>query len=285
MNEVINIKCNNTNIKISVLDKKYISYFDDEKKNLIIRTIDNYFQKLGDSEYAQENGYTNEVDIDLDRIRIADFLYFNVNSAYNLNTEVKVSTKNIFSKYLECILDKIEYSEQYQTLTIVFSDLLDSLSDEISSDFSGKNPILTSVFEKKQLMKMIEPRVVADSLEINDYDITLKEKVIFQLEMIKRIVNSSNKRSLVIVDVYAYEKEFEDIINQFSKNALVIIFFNKIDIEIEKEDDLMIITKNDVIDLYDDNKIYDLCQSYHKDVDIHEMKEILVEKVMKLSKF
>lgn len=285
MNEVINIKCNNSNIKICVLDKKYISYYDDEKKNLIIRTIDNYFQKLGDSEYAQENGYTNEVDIDLDRIRIADFLYFNVNSIYNLNTEIKVSTKNVFSKYLECVLDKIEYSEQYQTLMIVLSDLIDSLSDEISSDFSGKNPMLTSIFEKKQLMKLIEPRVVTDSLEINDYDITLKEKVIFQLEMIKRIVNSSNKRSLVIVDVYSYEKEYEEIISQFSKNSLVLIFFIKINIEIEKEDDLMIITKNDVIDLYDDNKIYDLCQNYHKDVDIHEMKKILVGKVMKLSKF
>lgn len=283
MKEKLKIITRNATVDVYLTNCKLIKSFDSSLKYRIISTIKNYFNKLGDSEFAIEQDETSTIMIEEEKLNLTDFAFYYIDENEDLFSDLKMGTKSISLKYVEAILNKIEYTEEYQTLNIVYNDLIDFLNDKIDDDFDTIKPVISSLFEKKQLIKLLQMTLMNDDLEINDNDLEVEDKIIIQLNMIKKISRYEHRKTIILLKVSKFIEEYQNIIDTFNENVSFMIFFDELNVNIQPED-LLILEKDKVIDLYDDNIIFDLCMNYYADISISKMKEKLVEKVILSSK-
>ena len=265
----ITIKNLNDKIDIIVDKFKYVCGNDYEAKDKIKKVLINKFNKMAQSEYAEDN-YSTEVLLDDEPININDYMFFCIDSSFDLVQDIKLGTKSLSLEYINALFDGIEYTEEYQTINNLLIDFLDDRIEE--SDYIIKSSI-ECILTKKLLIKLIELNFLNDDNVINNYDLSLEERIMVQLNMIKEISSKTNKKVLILLDSPIVSKTIKEALTNI--NAIIIVLFEKI--EQDKYNDLLILDKIR-IDTLDDNAIFELCNNNTSTfLSIEEMKEKLMK--------
>lgn len=268
----VSIHNNGEFVEFIVNRSKLVIGRDYEVKNTIIKMFLNKFNKVGNSDYC-ENNYSNKLMIDEEDISISDYDFFYVNSRFNLNDDLKLGTKSLSLRYLNALFDNIEYEDTFQTVNILLTDLIENL---ISDEESSIIPNIGFQMTKKHLVKLIEMSFLKDDEEINNYDLSLKEKISLQLNLIKTITKTSNKRIIILYDSPFLDVKDYDLINTISDISILLI--ESTNVNVCKD---FYLSDFFHIDLLDDNSIYEVCfEDNDNHITIGEMKDKLVREYL-----
>lgn len=268
----VSIHNNGEFVEFIVNRSKLVIGRDYEVKNTIIKMFLNKFNKVGNSDYC-ENNYSNKLMIDEEDISISDYDFFYVNSRFNLNDDLKLGTKSLSLRYLNALFDNIEYEDTFQTVNILLTDLIENL---ISDEESSIMPNIGFQMTKKYLIKLIEMSFLKDDEEINNYDLSLKEKISLQLNLIKTITKTSNKRIIILYDSPFLDVKDYDLINTISDISILLI--ESTNVNVCKD---FYLSDFFHIDLLDDNSIYEVCfEDNDNHITIGEMKDKLVREYL-----
>ncbi len=244
----------NLNDRIDIIvDKiKLICGNDFESRDKIKKVLNNRFNKLTESDYAQDK-HKSSVLVDDESIAINDYLYFCVDSSYDLVQDTKLGTKSLALEYINSIFKDVEYTDEYQTINSLFTSLLDEKTDE--SDFYIR-PYLDNLLSKKMMIKLLEFSFLNDDSIINNYDLTLEERIMIQLNLIKTISLRTEKKVLVLLDTPKLTSDMLDIINNI--NGQFLIIFDQI---ADGQYENVLILDDIKVDLDDENQVYETANS------------------------
>lgn len=263
--------------EIAIPKIKYIVGSNIELINRIIESIEAYFSKEKDSDFALEKGYRNLIFLDDQQLNLSDHDFFYVSKKYDLVLENKLGSKSLLLKYLNSLLEGIEYSEEYQTLTIVFEDLMEKIEEKSQDKIHTVQLGFENLMNRKNLLKYFVPRVMLEELEISNFDLNSKEKIIFQLEQIKSIVQESGKRTFVLYEYDYIDQEILSILESFRDDVHFLVISKKHPAITDYRD--VLVCEDEMIDLYADEKIYELCMNYKENILIDEMRNLIMESV------
>lgn len=269
MMKKISIKNLNDKIDIIVNNVKYVCGNDYEAKDKIKKVFINTFNRVSSSEYGENNNKTDLL-IDDEPISLNDYMFFCIDTNFDLNQDIKLGTKSISLEYINSLFDDIEYSDEYQTINTLLMDFIENNIEETDDLI---RPNIECVLTKKLLIKLIEFRFLYDEFEINNLDLTLEQKIMIQLKMINQISLKTTKKILILVDCPIISKTIKHMLEKL--NVMSIVLFEKI--AREYVPDLLIL--DDIrIDTSDENAIFELCNSNKNAyLNIVTMREKLME--------
>lgn len=206
----ITIINNESQYDIIVDNIKMICGDNYEAKDKIINTFINYFSKMNRSDYADENGYNSLIKINDDYISDSNYEFFFVSQLFDLNSDLKLTSKSLCLMYITALLNNIEYNETFNTIAILLNDLLNEVSEnEAIHDII---PMFESELTKKDILKLLSFSFIKEDNIINNFDLNLEEKINLQLEMIAKISSVSEKNTIVVVDSpIVYKTTFEKL--------------------------------------------------------------------------
>lgn len=273
MKRKITIKNLNDKIDIIVDKVKLICGDDFESRDKIKKVLINKFNKIGISDFAEDK-HISEVLFDDEPININDFIFFCVDANYDLIQDTKLGSKSLALEYVNSLFDDIEYLDEYQTINNLLVNLLEERIE--NAEYHIKSNI-ECMLTKKLLVKLIELSFLNDDTTINNYDLTLEERIMVQLNMIKQISLTTKKNVLLLIECPIVSKTIIDKLKEFDVLSLVI--FDKI-VE-DAYDDILILDKVR-IDVSDEDALYELCfndkTAYYT---IEEMKNKMIDNYVK----
>ncbi len=269
------------NINIFLSNIKYIYIDNYNQKRRIISTLEAYFSKEKDSEYAMENNYTSKILSDGKPLNISDFDFYKITDYFDLNTELKLGAKSLFLKYLESKISKLDYCDSYQTLKYILQDIEEEIQDSIAEEIHSINFKLKFELEKKQLLKLLNLLILKEDFFANHLDISFNEIVLLQLEILFSLTKSAAKKTIIVIDTSYIDNNWLNQMKLFQSNVFFLIFCPNLNLlEIASKD--IYLLKNDLeLDFYDDNKIYELSLEENRNYTMEEYRTFLVEKFIK----
>ena len=221
-----------------ILEKYKVLYgISDIDKYNISKSLKQYFNKEKYSEYGEE--YCNKANVRIDEIYVdvRDYLYYEISNVYDLNSDAKLNTKSLILKYLENNLEKIEYDDEFSTIKSLLEEYVTyTLQDKIDLQVTNemKFQLKLNDFNYKSLIRLIEPLITKDELEINNYDLSYEEIYIFQLKIIESIASKIDKKIIVLANIPYLTDNIVSVIKTLSHLNLIIFSSNynsEIDIE------------------------------------------------------
>lgn len=172
--------------------------YDD--KFAIYNVIKSTFNKVANSDYANERLQKHQMKFDDKNIDCKVWKFFEVTPFFDLESDLKIGSKSLVGKYLESLSSDIEQNEIFNTMSI----LVNSLNEEF---FNNETviPIKDKEFKlhlnditKATILKEISTLIECDELECNSSDFDYEEIILFQLSLIERIAKS-NAEKLIFV--------------------------------------------------------------------------------------
>ena len=259
-----------------LIDKyKFIFGFDMNTKFFIRNYLKKYFDKDSKSEYEIEKNIKSNVLINEKFIDLKQYNYVELYDMYDIKDDFKMGTKSLILKYYDLYLDKIEYND----LFITTNNLLKSLEEDINLNIGFNDFNVNGLFidlSKKSLLKMIELNTLKEELEISPYILTYEEILILQLELIKKIAKlDHNKEYIALIEVPIISNALIKSIIHDIDNLNILVFSCVIEDNIKIDIDSIAIINNDIIDLYDDEQLYEISINSTKSISITELKEQL----------
>ena len=109
-------------ITFGVGTRKFIFGSSDILKDRILKTFRHAFMKEEDSEYAIENNAKISIWYDGSPLSTKHTEYYELSHIHLISEELKLKTKSLFTNMLLQALQKIEYSDEFSTLRILFDD-------------------------------------------------------------------------------------------------------------------------------------------------------------------
>ena len=106
MMKKVSIKNLNDKIDIIVNNTKYVCGNDYEAKDKIKKVLINTFNRVSASEYGKNNNKT-ELLIDDEPISLNDYMFFYIDTNFDLNQDIKLGTKSISLEYINSLFDNI----------------------------------------------------------------------------------------------------------------------------------------------------------------------------------
>lgn len=269
MMKKISIKNLNDKIDIIIDNVKYVCGNDYEAKDKIKKVLINTFNRVSLSDYG-ENNNKSVLLIDDEPISLNDYMFFCIDSNFDVIQDSKLGTKSLSLEYINNLFENIEYTDEYQTINNLLIDFLENIIEDTESLIK---PNIECILTKKLLIKLIEFRFLYEDYEINNFDLTLEQKIMLQLKMVKQISLNTTKKIILLVDCPFVSKGIKNLIENM--NATSIVLFEKV--VKEYIPDLLIL--DDIrIDTLDENAIFELCNSDEKSyLNIVTMKEKLME--------
>ena len=269
MTHKLSVVVSNTRYDIWLQQIKILTgnnYFQIEK---IIQTMCDFFNKLPLSEYSKENDINSYLLFDDEKINLSDFDFFNITENFSLETELKLNTKSIFLLYLNALFDDIEYNETFQTICILLQTLMDDFTIDFNIDDFYLN--IDTLFNKKELIKLCSIKLLKNGHEINNYDLTSKDKIILQLNILKKYSEHTKKNLMVLLRCHILTADIMQILNDI--NGYIIVVPDK---TTEVLSNFYFIDNDVYLDIMDENMLFNICENYTSYQSIETMKEILI---------
>ena len=182
-----------------IIDKvKFILGNNYENKDLIYRILVNYFNKLNISDYSKDNNIESCIYFDDSPLRIADFDFYLVSDYFDMDFDSKLGLKSISLAFINKMLEDVEYKDEFNSINYLLCDLLDNILDDF--DFKIK-PLLEGELNKKTLIKLLNYSFLNENSIINNYDLSLEDKILLQFEMIAYISKKTLEKTLIIAKI------------------------------------------------------------------------------------
>ncbi len=266
------------NYKIFVSKIKYFYTDDFNIRRSIINTFDGFFSKEKDSEFAKENNFTSKIFSDGKLLNIHDFEYYKISDDFDFKNELKLGPKSLISKYLEIKTQKLEYTENYQTLQYILHDLEEDLQEIISSDMNHLKFNIHIELEKKQILKFIALELIKTEFFSNSLDVTYDELIRFQFDLLLTIAKESKSKTLIIIDIPYLQNAWLNTLKSFPNTTYILLFNLNFPCILDPKN-VFICSSALKVDLYDDNEIYDLCMNENKNYSLDEYRDFLINQL------
>ena len=248
-------------ISIAIDKVKYVIGSNYAIKYFLINAFNSLYAKIKSSEYAIDNHNIVNIFYNDEKYNFSDIDYYFVSENYDAFNDLKLGTRSLFLKYIAACLEKIEYTPEYQTLTLIYEDvtnlILNNLNDIFDEDIRFA---VESELSKKQLIKELTFNYLKEDLIINNLDLSFEENIVIQLKMIRKIASIQNKRSIVIINIPIMTEKIRNEIIKSTNNCSYIVLTNKICFKVQYYE--IMIVDNIILDLCDDNAVYEVGQKY-----------------------
>lgn len=234
------------------LDNYKIVLSTNENNDYLIHQIFNrYFGKIGDSEIQEYENDIAKVLINQEIIHKKEYGYYNVHPYFDFQTDFKLGSNSLSLKYCEAILSKQENIENIETLNYILQGLETILSDE--------HQILkpkSEIFSPKSLAKLMTMELLIDEMQANQFDLTLSEAIILQLDMIATIAKLQQQMNFIVL-IRVRDVTFNLIhkVESMPQNINCIIITQNIITEIIDIDKIYLMTSKIMIDCAIDEEI------------------------------
>lgn len=180
---------------LDIDDYKFLIGNNYEIKYEIYRTLKAQFAKIGNSEFAVENNNKHMALCDEKALDNKQWRFFEVTPFFELEADMKMGTKSLLGKYLESIGDFLEQNEFYNTLQILLNSLNDEFFDHETKVDIGDKELKLQIGDitKSNIAKEIYPQISGNGFECNFADLSYEEIILFQLNIIEKILNKTSK--------------------------------------------------------------------------------------------
>ena len=270
----------NDSVEIWMGVYKYLLGPNIESKQNFIDNLKKVFFKVDPSDFAYENDLTSVTLINDKSIKLNRWKFYEVNNHLNLTNELSIHSKTMMIQYLEAITKDIEITEEVNTINI----LLEQVSEVLSEKILKFNDI--SIYPKfqpinqKQLIKLLELTFVHEELKMNTLDLDYEAKILFQLEMIKKISEENELFShLVIVDIPKITQNIKKSIENIDMDNIFILIMT--DESIDTDIQNCIYFGENVVDFANEIKIYnEILMVIDRVYTMDEIKPVIKEFVM-----
>lgn len=279
----IDIIYNNFNYSF-IIDKYKVFYGNNFRDKFnIIKCFKQYFYKNQYSDYSNEYSNRTNIKIDEKSADVKNTFFYELSYNYDLTSDSKLSTKSLILKYLELYLENIEFNDEFNTIKVLLDDfvslnLKDLIDIQISENINME--LKLSDINSKTIIKLIEPIVLKDSLEINNYDLTYEDIYIVQLKILERIAHKLNKELILIADIPLLTKNIVKCIDTLNNINLIIFTNNYNDsINIEK----YVLVDFNMLDLENEESINDFIMNLPWHSTIEQFKSKIKESLNKFN--
>lgn len=209
---------------------------------IIKKSVNSNLNRVGSSDYSEENNNKTFIKIDGNDISKFDELVF-IDDNYDLEDDSKLGSKSLMLKYILKLINENIMSDEFLQLNC----MLELFTNMLSNNLFEVEAIKLSA---KTLVKQIAISVLKEGFSCNSNDLTYEETIIIQLELLKNII-TKEKRYIVVIDLIVLTERLYDEI-ELLENCYVLIIFHSS----EKNDfcdNIMI----DGIDFEDDEILYE----------------------------
>lgn len=242
----------------------YNSKFD------ILRTLLRFNNNIKPSEYAEEKNNIPNISLNDKSIKTKDTFIYYVNKNYSIIDDFKLSTKSLIYKYLEILLDDHQLMDTINTINILFESLNNEISliSDISCIFNSMVP--------KQLLKLLSPIYQINQLSQDEYDLSLEQIILFQLNLIDYIINNNHKINdfIICIEIPELTQEiFNKILRMNNVNILIFIEYKN---SICKDINKYFICERKCLDICDDDQVYlTICDNQFQFLNLKEGREYM----------
>ena len=205
--------------KMDLLIKKYkfiIGNNEIQKLNLK-RALKEFQVGLPLSEYEEENHNNVHVYLDDNELTQKKINIYFVSLNHEFYQELKLQSKSILLKAIMNELSDESYIETFLTIQ--------SLTEMLCIQFNEGHDIkLRDIkISPTTFVKLIEPILVIDDFEMNEFDLSIEEFICLQLDLIRQATSISKQENLIIVDCPIVTNKIQDKIKEIS-NSMIIVF-------------------------------------------------------------
>ena len=205
--------------KMDLLIKKYkfiIGNNEIQKLNLK-RALKEFQVGLPLSEYEEENHNNVHVYLDDNELTQKKINIYFVSLNHEFYQELKLQSKSILLKAIMNELSDESYLETFLTIQ--------SLTEMLCMQFNESHDIkLRDIkISPTTFVKLIEPILVIDDFEMNEFDLSIEDFIFLQLDLIRQATSISKQENLIIVDCPIVTNKIQDKIKEIS-NSMIIVF-------------------------------------------------------------
>lgn len=241
----------------------------------------NYFAKVKNSEYAIE--YENGLNVLFDEkpIMLKDWCFYEVSPFYDLENDLKMGNKSLFVKYLETFETDLQYSETYNTVSILLSSLNEDFFD-VNTPLKINNKNLSLRLEEitnQHLLKHCFAKIIEDDCECNAADMTMEEIILTQLKLIDKIASFYKTRyHLVYCYIPVFTKAITDFLLKMNQSNLFLIVNSLNTISNSLNDNYVCSKRN--VDLANDEQLLEIIDNLPFFIELDALKSKLKSKLI-----
>lgn len=253
-----------------LIDKyKFIIGNNEIQKLNLKRAIKEFRVGLPLSEYEEENHNNVHVYLDDNELTQKKINIYFISPNYEFYQELKLQSKSILLKAIINELSDESYIETFLTI----QSLTEMLCIQFNEDHDIK--LRDIKISPTTFAKLIEPTLVIDDFEMNEFDLSIEDFICLQLDLIRQATSISKQENLIIVDCPIVTNKIQDKVKEIS-NSMIIVFCRTIQTDYLLNNCYLI--DKFTIDLADEESIYEciyneiLCVSNLKE-GVNYMKE------------
>lgn len=232
-----------------LIDKyKYIIGNNEIQKLNLKRSLKEFQVGLPLSEYEEENHNNVHIYLDDNELTQKKINIYFISPNYEFYQELKLQSKSILLKALINELSDESYIETFLTIQ--------SLTEMLCIQFNEGHDIKLRDIKISPITfaKLIEPTLVIDDFELNEFDLSIEDFICLQLDLIRQATSITKQENLIIVDYPIMTNKIQDKIKDIS-NSMIIVFCRTIQTDHQLNSCYLI--DKFTIDLADEESIYE----------------------------
>ena len=200
------------------------------------------------SEYEEENHNNVHIYLDDNELTQKKINIYFISPNYEFYQELKLQSKSILLKAIINELSDESYIETFLTIQ--------SLTEMLCMQFNESHDIKLRDIKISPMtfVKLIEPTLVIDDFEMNEFDLSIEDFIFLQLDLIRQATSISKQENLIIVDCPIVTNKIQDRIKEIS-NSMIIVFCTTMQTDYQLNSCYLI--DKFTIDLADEESIYE----------------------------
>ena len=232
-----------------LIDKyKFIIGNNEIQKLNLKRALKEFQVGLPLSEYEEENHNNVHVYLDDNELTQKKINIYFISPNYEFYQELKLQSKSILLKAIINELSDESYIETFLTI----QSLTEMLCIQFNEDHDIK--LRDIKISPTTFAKLIEPTLVIDDFEMNEFDLSIEDFICLQLDLIRQATSISKQENLIIVDCPIVTNKIRDKVKEIS-NSIIIVFCRTIQTDYLLNNCYLI--DKFTIDLADEESIYE----------------------------
>lgn len=232
-----------------LIDKyKFIIGNNEIQKLNLKRALKEFQVGLPLSEYEEENHNNVHVYLDDNELTQKKINIYFISPNYEFYQELKLQSKSILLKAIINELSDESYIETFLTI----QSLTEMLCIQFNEDHDIK--LRDIKISPTTFAKLIEPTLVIDDFEMNEFDLSIEDFICLQLDLIRQATSISKQENLIIVDCPIVTNKIQDKVKEIS-NSMIIVFCRTIQTDYLLNNCYLI--DKLTIDLADEESIYE----------------------------
>ena len=232
-----------------LIDKyKYIIGNNEIEKLNLKRSLKEFQVGLPLSEYEEENHNNVHIYLDDDELTQKKINIYFISPNYEFYQELKLQSKSILLKAIINELSDESYIETFLTIQ--------SLTEMLCMQFNEGHDIKLRDIKISPTIfaKLIEPTLIIDDFEMNEFDLSIEEFICLQLDLIRQATSITKQENLIVVDCPIMTNKIQGKIKDIS-NSMIIVFCRTIQTDYQLNSCYLI--DKITIDLADEESIYE----------------------------